>query len=214
MEACKPTQEPAYTRANILVDITFPQGQDVDCHWRRRQTVAPICVGTRMRQRCNSRCSLKSFPSRPRTSSRRVTTPVRMVQDYRLDYGRRRRGAFCRDPLHISSHQEFVATPTAFHDATHAGGMARDNAASSPGIFPSGADLPRPARCCWRWAPPDPENNFRQARLRQGMPSRMLRRTRNFATNRPACFAAGDMRRWQSLVVLAHQRRPRAAREW
>ena len=68
--------------------------------------------------------------------------------------------------------------------------------------------------CCWRWASSGPERTLiEQLGLEQDARSNVRAEYGKFETSVPGVFAAGDMRRGQSLVVWAINEGRGAARE-
>ena len=92
---------------------------------------------------------------------------------------------------------------------------SRTTAGRRRGTFPGTREgACRRSWCCWRWAFSGPENQLLdQLGVEKDPRSNAKAEHGKFATSVPGVFAAGDMRRGQSLVVWAINEGRGAARE-
>jgi glutamate synthase (NADPH) small chain len=175
------------------------------------------CVGTALRHRCRSLIQLEILPMPPETRAADNPWP-QWPKVYRLDYGQEEAQAiFGRDPRDYS-----VTTVRFVGDAeghvrelvTRRLEWSRDNGRSMPREVP-GTEKTIPAQLVLlAMGFLGPENQLLdQLGVERDARSNARADYGRFATNVAGVFAAGDMRRGQSLIVWAINEGRGAARE-
>ena len=164
------------------------------------------CLGTCHRQKARSVCQFEIMPKPPdqRSAADALAAVAAPVADRKRARGGRHPG------LGSSPPRSSPATRTGTSSSSTACASARRRSSSRS---PAPSSRWTPTWCCWRWASP--------ARCAAGCSSSSAwnwtraatsRPETNYLSSAPGVFAAGDMRRGQSLVVWAIAEGRQAAR--
>jgi glutamate synthase (NADPH) small chain len=175
------------------------------------------CVGTAMRHGCRSLLQLEILPMPP--SSRATDNPwPQWPKIYRLDYGQEEAQAiFGRDPRqYLMQTTRFVGDDSGHLKEIHTARVkwCGDNGRAVPRIVPGTEQIFPAQLVLLALGFLGPESSLLdQLGVERDPRTNVKAAHGNFSTNIPGIFAAGDMRRGQSLVVWAINEGRGAARE-